>query len=387
MTYTETHTVTLTKLTKRNLQDKVMRANANAIIAATLNKSLKVRGWGLTDDGSEQAYRSEPADVAGYKYVFSIDFKLTFTREDGKRPERNELASLCRTIASRANQPTTGYWTVGSVDGDEYNPPEDGEYATTADMIEYAPVELPDAKDWEEYFEHLYGLDYQITRVRRAAEAAVQSNWDNRYHVALVGPPGCGKSDIARSFKRMIGDEAVLEFDATNMTQAGAIKELSEREILPRVIVIEEIEKADPNALKFLLALLDTRGEIRKVTARANIQRDTKCLCIATVNNYELFCGLQSNALESRFSNPVFFKRPDRDTLEAILRREITKIGGDYAWIDPALDYCEEIKEYDPRKIIAICLCGREMLLDGSYQEMMRATSQETVNFLPAPQL
>lgn len=376
--YTEIHTLTFTKLSKRQLRDGVMRDNMDAILASINTRSLTVRGWSFAlVEGTETFFRQNATDVAGFSYLYEIDVTMTWDRADGKTPDRGEADSLYRTFSTRANQPATGKWVLSAVNGEEYAPAAEGEFTKSVDMLEYAPVTLPTGKEWDTAFDHLYGLGSHIGRVRRAAELAVMSNWTMRSHVALVGPPGCGKSDIAHSFKELLGDEAVLEFDGTNMTQAGVVKVLSEVEILPRVIIIEEIEKANEDVLRFLLALLDTRGEIRKVTARATIQRDTKCLCIATVNNVELFRRIMSGALASRFTKPVFFQRPNRETLEMILQREITKLGGDYAWIAPALDYCEEIGEFDPRVVISIALCGREMLLDGTYQEMLRATDED----------
>jgi hypothetical protein len=91
----------------------------------------------------------------------------------------------------------------------------------------------------------------------------------------------------------------------------------------------------------------------------------------------ELFNKLNAGALASRFANKIFFKRPSRDQLELILQREITKVDGDFAWIGPALDYCEGQDITDPRTAIAICLCGREQLLTGDYQKMMEDTSED----------
>ena len=374
MSYTETHTLTFSKLSKRHLNvQAVATPNMEAVIASVSTKSLVVRGWSFeVGDFAEHA-----TDVVNFQFLNTYTITVTWSRQDDKRPDKYELASLARTFATRANQPATGKWQLSEIDGEEYIPMNEGEYVKTEDMLEYADVKLPANTEWNAAFDHLYGLDAHSSRVRRALELAVMSGWEMREHVALMGPPGCGKSDIARTVKRLLGDEAVLEFDATNMTQAGAVKELLEREILPRVIIIEEIEKANEDTLRFLLGMLDQRAEIRKVTARANIQRDTKCFAIVTVNNVDTFNKLNAGALGSRIANQVTFKRPGRDVLARILEREITKIGGDYAWIAPALDYCESIDEFDPRRVMAVCLCGREMLLDGTYQEMLRATSPD----------
>jgi energy-coupling factor transporter ATP-binding protein EcfA2 len=241
-----------------------------------------------------------------------------------------------------------------------------------SDMIGYMDVAIPE--NWEEHFSHLFGRDAHIGRIRGAIEAGIASDFNNRFHCALVGPPGCGKSDICRSLQRALGEEAVMEYDATAMTGAGAIKDLAEREILPRILVVEEIEKADEKSLSFLLGLMDMRGEIRKTTARTKIQRDTKLLVIATVNNLDQFKKLNAGALYSRFANKLGFSRPSREQLAMILTREVTKIHGDSEWIKPTLDYCEDHNITDPRQVISLALCGRDGWLDGTYAAMLEET-------------
>jgi hypothetical protein len=269
-----------------------------------------------------------------------------------------------------------GSWSLARVNGEEYEPPDENSTPLSGDFVGYTEINIPD--DYERHFDHLFGLEHQTRRIKRAMEAGLMSEpqWEHRLHCALIGPPGCGKSDICRTIKRMMGDEAVLEFDATATTAAGAIKELAEREILPRLLLIEEIEKADDKSLDPLLAMLDLRSEIRKTTARATIQRDTKLFAIATVNNVDLFRRLKAGALASRFSNFIFFQRPNRDQLGLILQREILKVDGDFAWIEPTLDYCLSQDITDPRSVIAIAMCGREMLVTGEYQEMLAATAE-----------
>jgi hypothetical protein len=119
---------------------------------------------------------------------------------------------------------------------------------------------------------------------------------------------------------------------------------------------------------------MDMRGEIRKTTARTQIQRDTKLLVIATVNNYERFKSMNAGALESRFANKLGFSRPSRDQLAMILTREVQKIDGKSEWIKPVLDYVEDHGITDPRQVISLCLCGRDGWLDGSYPSMLADT-------------
>jgi hypothetical protein len=381
--YSETHEITLTKPAQRQLRDKVIESNANALIASVNNKSLAVRGWHLAMNNDADTFRGQgwrKRNLWGdgdSEYEFDMFMVLTFTREDNKHPESHEAASIIRTLATRSSQPSFGRWTVSKWNDDDYTMPEDDDgVGTTDDLIGYSEVNIPD--DWDDAFQHLYGLDSHIQRVRTALEAGVNSGWRNRFHAALIGPPGCGKSDICESLTAALGEDAVMKLDATSTTAAGAQKELTEREILPRVIVIEEIEKAAPDAMAFLLSVLDQRAEIRKVTARQKIQRDTKCLAFATVNDVDLFRKMSAGALASRFPNTIFFQRPSRETLALILTREVAKVDGDAEWIAPTLDYCEERSITDPRRVISLCLCGSNGWLDGTYAKMLDETSEET---------
>lgn len=372
MSYSEKHTVTLIKPAQRALREKVIQNNLTALVASVNNKSLAVRGWLL--EASEPAWTQDGDAERGY--TFRMFVTVSYTREDNTKPGKSEFPSLVRTIHTRASQPAFGKWAVGFVNGEAWTIPDDDDEmpASITDEIGYTEVTIPET--WEDYFGHLFGLDSHIRRVRMALEAGITSGWRNRFHAALIGPPGCGKSDISLSIKEALGEDAVWVLDATATTAAGAIKELAEREILPRVIVIEEIEKAPEASMQFLLGILDLRGEIRKTTARATIQRNTKLFAIATVNDYELFKKLQAGALASRFTNRIHFNRPSRETLALILTREVRKVDGDEAWIAPTLDYCEEHNITDPREVIAICLCGRDELVTGEYQKMMAETAR-----------
>lgn len=371
--FEETYDLTLSKPAQRSLREQVINNNISNLLASVNTRSLAVRGWTLAANEKEgsfkpKAWKQRNGFGTGAEYIYDIYLTIVFAAD--RKPEKVELDALLRQIGSRSNQPNFGKWQLVEVDGEPYEKSvENGE----ADAIGYAPVVIPD--DWEDYFSHLFNLDDHIARIRCALEAGLMSDWNNRYHCALVGPPGCGKSDICQTIKSALGEDAVLEFDATATTAAGAIKELTEREILPRVLIVEEIEKADEKAMSFLLSVMDLRSQIRKTTARSTVQRDTKLFAIATVNDVPLFQKLQAGALASRFSNTIFFSRPNRDQLEMILNREVSKINGNKKWIGPTLDYTEKYGITDPRQVTAICLCGREKLVSGEYQAMLERTT------------
>ena len=237
-----------------------------------------------------------------------------------------------------------------------------------ADLESARRVVVPE--DWSEYFGHIYSREAQINVIMSSIRAFIDSDSVNRFHSIMYGPPGCGKTTIARAIQSMLGSEHVLEYDATATSQAGAIADLSKRN-KPLVLIIEEIEKTDDSSLRWLLAALDQRGELRKVNFRTNIHHELKVLCLATVNDMRLFKTVMSGTLYSRFPHKVYCPKPDEVILRRILEREIDKVGGDPMWITPAIKYATEHKIADPRLVTAICLCGRDQLIDNSYQVIL----------------
>jgi hypothetical protein len=376
--HTETHKITFERNMDRAQQPKSYANKVEALIDGINTQTRKQQGWSFVDD--PEGYREcEPTTEARrYRWDMTVSY-ANATR----KPAATEFASIVFTLYGRAIKPAGGgSWTVVEVDGKPYSPPSEADQVglkLDAEEIGYADCEMP--ADWDSHFEHLYGLDHHIGRVRKAVQAGIDSGWKNRFNTVLSGPPGCGKSDIALSMKAALGEDAVLSFDATSTTAAGLIKTLRDLEILPRVIIFEEIEKANADALLPMLGIADQRGEIRKTTARDDIQKSVKALCIATVNDYDLFCRMMGGkdvkkpgALASRYSNKVFFKRPDREVAMRILKREIRKVDGDAAWAEKAYDYCEQNEIHDVREMISICLCGGDDLLTGAYQKMLDET-------------
>lgn len=244
---------------------------------------------------------------------------------------------------------------------------EDGDF-------DYAEVNL----QIKDYFSHIYERDPQIQRVLSAIKAAVDSQMMNRYHVLLYGEPACGKSEILTSVGKMLGEEgeAFMKFDGTSLTSAGARKSILNMKKVPPILLIEEIEKNTENALQWLLGVMDHRGELRGGNARNWGQnKNVPMLVIATANNMVKFKSMMSGALVSRFSHKVYCPKPSREIIYKILEREIYKIEGDTAWIEPTLEFCvDNLGWYDPREIIPVCICGRDKLLDNSYQDMILET-------------
>lgn len=238
---------------------------------------------------------------------------------------------------------------------------------------------LPDAEqgfaipeDWRDYYSHIFGLDDQIYIVVKTIQAFIESNYRNRFHITLYGPPGCGKTEIVRATKAMLGSDNVIEYDATATTAAGAIGDLANKDDSPRILVTEELEKADETSMRWLLGALDQRAELRKVTARTNINKKLKILTIATVNDKKLFDKAMAGALSSRFALKLHCPRPSREIHKQILTREIERFDGNIAWANKAIDLADELGTTDPRMVTALCMVGGEDLLSGEFQRRLK---------------
>ncbi len=171
-----------------------------------------------------------------------------------------------------------------------------------------------------------------------------------------------------------------MQFDATALTHAGAIAALRKGKTIPPILLIEELEKCDESALRWLLGVMDARGEIRKTNYNiGNTVTECRMLVICTVNNYQIFSKMMEGALASRHSHHVFCPRPSRAALGRILSREIERVKGNYLWIEPALKYVVDEEEVnDPRRVLAVALTGRDDLLTGKFQQALRATRTPT---------
>lgn len=372
------HHIVLTKDAMKQLPIKAMVNNTNHILGAN-TKTLKARGWELMPSDGDRGMgvnwvQTQLLDDSANVYRYTLHFAAVFAPTDGREATKSEIRAIAKTMDTRARAPLGGRWRVTEIDGQRYEVADGGEVLSVKDFIAYAEYELPE--DFESSFDHLYGLDSHINTVKRSLAVAQRTTFSKRYHVALIGPPGCGKSDICETLAGVLGDDAVMKFDATATTAAGAIKQLDEAEILPRVLIVEEIEKVSAEALSFLLALMDMRGEIRKTTAKKSIVKDTKILVIATVNNHELFDKMLAGALSSRFSRKAWFHRPSADVIRRILVREITETEGDEDWIQPCMDYCADKGITDPRMISALCLTGEDGWLDGSFVRELADTDK-----------
>jgi ATPase family associated with various cellular activities (AAA) len=366
------HYVLMSKVSGRALNHDQATRQIDALVAGVATAGRASRGWSVVWDKYTHGKFTERPTGNGNEMKTTVRLIV-----ESKTVRPNvEFDNMVTALDAKG---TLSKWSVVEVDGQGWEPSQTESLGTEAELsqeqVGYASCQIPE--DFADKFSELFGLDSHISRLRRALELAVKSGFSKRVHTMLQGPPACGKTHICNIVSDILGSEAVLQIDGPSATMAGVQKMLGERDIMPRVLIIEEIEKvASAEALTYLLSIMDMRGEIRKVTARGNIIRDARMITICTVNDYEKFKAMQSGALASRFANRVFFKRPDRETRYKILKREVDSIGGNEAWIEPTLDYGEQMGIDDPRDLIAICLCGQDDLLNGRYQRELAATAE-----------
>jgi hypothetical protein len=311
----------------------------------------------------------EPLTIGGKKVYRPT---LKFVRKGRKVPKETVVSQFDVLSKIAATAGNASGWHL--LTDNEAVPSDDVVLAVVKSTIAFPA-------DFDKFFAHIFDRDAQIGIVYQSIAVAMQSGFANRNHCVLYGPPGCGKSEILKSFKTAFGNDFVMEFDATSTTAAGARKELREVETVPPILICEEIEKTDEGSLRWLLGVLDTRGEIRGCNYRdSSYARDAKLLCLATVNDLAKFNTAMSGALASRFSNKIKCPRPSRAVLERILDREIRKINGNAAWAKPAIDYCLNYEGTDdPRRAIAVALCGQDKLLSGEYQKWLQETSEKKI--------
>lgn len=366
---TTRRTIHIFKIKDDNLTNDKVVDDVRTVCQGVLTDTIKNRGWSATIDKKSV----EPQNVAGVTgYMVKVNLVCIThrtRREDAVDKDLDFIADQTKKIAGRRgwqlakkNEVDIPFSTAPNV------------AINTGKATTYCEFNKPD--DWRENFTHVFEREPQIEIIMSAVDAGIYSEFDDRLHCALIGPPAAGKSELLRCVRETFGEEAVMEFDATATTQAGAIRALAQREITPRILLVEEIEKVEEAALRWLLGVMDFRAEINKVNFKSQIKKEVKMLCLATVNNFKLFKGMMSGALASRFVHHIMCPAPSKVLLEKILTRDVIKLkDGNPEWIAPTLEYAEKKGITDPRAALAILKCGRERLLTGEYQAFLEFTS------------
>jgi len=362
-------------LLKREMTRKCEKFRLDSYVATFIQQAYRAgrgKGWKHTITSSLTSIEKKRLYTA----------RLTFAKMRGHQKNADEqwyeITEVFKSVLV-TNRWASAPWEITAITevSNEARPQADPELNPVGKSLNFKDYGLVNLEIGD-HFDHIFERAPHILRVYSAIETAVQTDLHSRNHCVLYGPPGVAKSEILLSFGKMMGKEnvAYMKFDATSMTQAGVLRILTGSGILPPVLIVEEIEKTSDKDLRWLLGLLDKRGEVRQTNFNVgNRMRNAKMLCLATVNDMELFRQVMSGALASRFSNQIYCSRPTKAVIRMILAREIKLIDGKEEWIDPAIEFCfNKMGWNDPRQIIPVCVCGKDRLLDGSYQEAILAT-------------
>jgi len=347
--------IVLTKLAQRQIADDVLRRQLTEIVDRALSGSRERQGWahlGLISCSKREGNES------AWIYTSKLRFRRG-ARRISEETERRQFEYMKYSIISVAAS-SRGWELYGEA-------PKT--YASVPTVVAKKPVADP--------FANIYGREAQIKLVEAAIETAIQSNFQQRNNCVLYGPTGCGKTSILEGYlKKLGGGDLVMRMDATSLTQAGAEEEILNLAKVPRFLLLEEAEKTHPDNLRWLIPVLDHRGELVKTNARVNVRKEAKLLCIATVNNMNLFKSLLAGAVASRFTQKIYCPPPNRQILEQILKDKLVPLQGKMEWIKPTLDYCEKWAITDPRDVISICTCGKDALISGDYLRWLEETME-----------
>lgn len=228
-------------------------------------------------------------------------------------------------------------------------------------------------------FREIYGRGPQIRSCLSSIKSFIETNGERANNTLLWGLPATCKTQILLAIEKTFGEGSVLRLDATSCTKAGVEKLFfKDLQIVPPIIIMEEIEKAEEPTLRIWLGAMDDRHEIRKVNFHMSQVRKVYFLAMATANDkvkFDFLMGGRPNhpgALSSRFKHQYECPRPTEDILKKILQRDINKFGGKFEWVEPILQLARELNTDDPRKVLAF-LDGGDRLLDNSYRKDMLA--------------
>lgn len=265
------------------------------------SQSLKSgRGAGWTFDVPTRIPAPRKDEISGdLIYTIIVRFKTTKNRQS----VLDKWPAICQRFAESAcaGQLRASPWKI--IDPIGYSrvaavASESHEKAETIKVKAEEPKELGTVNLTPgRNFNHIYGRRAQINRILSALKLAERTNWNKRTHSVLDGEPGCGKTEIMLSFSKMLGKEgrAWQWFDATSMTKAGALEQLMRSDVVPPVLFIEEIEKCEESALRWLLGVMDMRGIVRRTNYRVgNEAKNVRMVVIATANDVRVLKAMMS---------------------------------------------------------------------------------------------
>lgn len=312
----------------------------------------------------------------GYQYLAKL--KITKVNYRATDVANRQLDNVTQQIESAAK---TKGWRIIDKPTDVQNP-------ELADQIikEDTPIVINELspQNMQIYFSGIYERESHINLIYSSAQTAIQTNFNKRSHVLLHGLPATAKSSIFLAFKAFFeagrSNEVVAMIDATTLTKAGLerwILNKAQAKELPKFLVLEELEKHQPDNLLCLLSVMDNRASLSRTNAIVGqVVAEAKMVIWGTCNNDDLLKNFHKGALWSRFQHRFVCRRPSKTLMKKILEREVIDMDGKLEWIEPAMDIGYNLlpnltgEACDPRQMIAL-LDGQDGLLDGSYRKYL----------------
>jgi len=367
--------VTLSKLSGRALNASQRDKQLAVLISTVLNVKTARAGWNL--EVRPNSFKT--VELGGNDYRNEVSLNLWNSKPENATAKTTDV--VIRQIHQAGGASSgSNKWRVAEVDGVTWDAPErdaDGEGEAIdpdKELVTYADCFIPDNADT--FFDGLYGVDAQVNMVMRPLERAVSSDFTVRINSLLAGPPACGKSEALTRIVNMVGEAAALKVDATAVTAAGFQAILKDRPMMPRVIIVEEIEKGSEDFHRVLLAVTDDRAELRRITARGNTVQDCKVVLYATCNDVDAFKKSVAGALYSRCNNRVGFSKCEPEVLARIINDKLDRVGEDHKITPKVMDYCSRHGINDVREMIALAMCGGTDWLNGTYEAELNATRE-----------
>ena len=410
--------IEIRKPQQRALQEGPAQDHVGEMIKATSTAKWTLELLTAKEDGSFSPegrgdwYRQNGALPTTY----SMFLRLSGPNGANADIEKNDrLVALAEAAQGTKNQRRN--WSIYTVDGEKWEPLTPAARVKLAQdrkdgrsMVSYADVSMPDQESIDYVFEEIYGCGPQLRLVMSKVREAIACDFKVRSHGLLLGKPGAAKSFTLQKLALLFPKDAVMWIDGTAMTSAGIIDALKDAETMPRFIFVEEIDKSDSAATAVLLGIMDKHGEIRKTTYRDKVEKECRCVVLATANSQKRMEKIADGALLSRFGgNSIRYTRGNTEVLKRVLNRELNGINRAMClkpvektdkyqkvtreecgvckeckrrnrWIADTIKFCEDNKSVlladtmDPRFVIDICL-GLSGDPFGTYLEDVLATS------------
>lgn len=387
---------TVTRTTKNRLNPEKLKEQLTAIGDAALRN--RVANWGteiprrlinVVESGEGEDRRVKYTAVIyvvkqRYNDEQAVRKRLPLLTKVLERAARRQKWQLISDEALKATK--DGYEVVNGAGESTGDPaprlleslPENDKRLVASIPDDFVLPELTD-EVLQTHFGRIFNREPHIRIIYDNLKTAVKTRFKTRHHILLKGPPACAKTELFLAFIDWLGDDLIEPVDASTMTKAGLERLLLEKahagELKP-ILLFEEIEKCHPENLSCLIQVMDARGKIQRVNANTvrdgNGIADCPIIVWATCNDEMELMKFHSGAIHSRFGTQPECERPDRELMERILRRELTEIQGNEAWIEPVLKFCyEELSKvpkfkdkYNDPRLARSLLAGGDRILD-----------------------